>query len=52
LVKLVHEYGFCTGANVPASQVNGPFSVKKPERLEQPGPPFSLDMLVALERVM
>ena len=34
-------YGFCVGANVPASQVKGPFSVSKPLKELQPGPPFN-----------
>ena len=41
LVKLTQVYGFCTGANVPASHVKGPFSVKRPDRELQPGPPLN-----------
>ena len=40
-VKLTHVYGFCTGCSVPASHVNGPFSVKSPESDEHPGPPLN-----------
>src|SRR5690242_12048800 len=43
LVRLVHLYGFSTGANVPAIHVNGPFSVRRPDSELQPGPPLSLE---------
>lgn len=39
-VRLVHEYEFCTGESVPASHVNGPFSVNRPLRELQPGPAY------------
>ena len=41
-VKLTHVYGFWVGPIVPDSQVKGPFSLKRPLRELQPGPPLNL----------
>ena len=41
-VKFTHVYGFGVGANVPACHVKGPFSVRRPLRELQPGPPLNL----------
>lgn len=40
--RLVQLYSLTIGFAVPVAQLNGPFSCKRPSKLEQPGPPLVL----------
>ena len=44
-VKFTHVYGFGVGPNVPDCHVKGPFSVRRPLRELQPGPPLNLGVM-------
>lgn len=45
--RFVQLYEFGVGANVPSCQRKGPFSVNKPLKELQPGPPLSLVDIVS-----